>query len=86
MKYLLLIAIALLMSGCTVSGKVSEEELNKLKVCTDTRDGEKFIFNTNTVYDVRAGFENWSFSLVDTNGSTHHLTAQSELYLKCKEL
>jgi len=75
---------ALVLTGCTVKAHVSEEDANKLMVCTDTRDGEVFSFNTNTVTNMRAGFGvPSSFDILTTEGKEMTLNNNMEAWLKC---
>ena len=80
------ILIALLCCGCTVDGgSVSEDDLNKVMVCTDTRDGEVFSFNTNTVTNVRQGFgAPHTMEVTTLNGDKRTLNSDMEVWLKCK--
>jgi hypothetical protein len=68
------------------SGGITEDGKNKQMVCTDTRDGEKFSFNSNNITNARIGYgADSSFDVVDDAGKKRTLTNSMELYLKCVE-
>jgi hypothetical protein len=79
--------IALLCSSCTVEGvDVAEHDKNKIIDCKDTRDGDAFSFNTNTVKDVRAGIgAPTTFTVTTLDGKEKHLSSDMEAYLKCEK-
>ena len=81
----ILIISLLLISGCTMKAEVSEDDLNKIKICTDTRDGEVFSFNTNSMTNVRAGFggAESSVDIVTFEGKKMTVYARMEAYIKC---
>ena len=88
-KFRLNTVVALILSaglfGCTVDGKI-EVERNKKMICKDTRDGETFSFNTNSVTNARLGIgADHSFDVTDNNGKKRTLTSNMEAYLKCEE-
>ena len=75
---------ALLISGCTVNADITEQSRNRLATCTDFRDGEVFIFNTNTVTNVRYGFGvEHTMDIVTTDGKKRSLSIGMTAYLKC---
>lgn len=76
-KYLIL----LLLVGCTISGRV--EDKNQWIICKDTRDGEIFYYNTDSVHDVRVGIGIYSAKLVTTKNDTIMINQNSNIYLKC---
>lgn len=86
-----LMAIALIsllcLQGCTVDGgDVAEHDKNKIMECTDTRDGEKFSFNTNDVKNVRQGIGAPSaFDVTTTDGKEKTLSSDMETFLKCEK-
>ena len=84
---LLIPLAALLCTGCTAKAEISKEDLNKVKTCTDTRDGEVFSFNTNTVTNVRVGYGAPStFDMVTTDGDKMTISSDAAvLFLKCKD-
>ncbi len=89
-KTALLLAVslaALLAAGCTMNGgDVAEEDRNKIMTCTDTRDGEVFQFNTNTITNVRAGIgAPSSFDIVTLDGRKITLNSNMEAWLKCEK-
>lgn len=68
--------------GCSIEGEMQNK--NMLINCTDTRDGEKWSYNTNTVSNVRVGIGSpHSMDLVDTEGRKRHVTSDMETYIKC---
>lgn len=83
--YQFLVALSVVtMVGCTVGGS---EVINKneVKVCTDSRDGETFSFNTNSVTNVRRGIgAPTTFNVIDSEGNKRSLSTSMEVYLKCK--
>ena len=60
----------LLLSGCTMQGEITDNSKNKQMVCIDTRDGETFTFNTNTITDVKIGIAGapTSFTIINNEG------------------
>ena len=85
MKYIMMITILALLTGCTVGGSVSDEDINKTVYCVDTRDNSYFKFKAVNVTNVRASMDGTqvSFEVIDTNGTKHYITKLSETYLKC---
>ena len=83
-QILLILAIVSII-GCTVGGSEVVNK-NEVKVCTDTRDGETFSFNTNSVTNVRRGVlgEPTTFDVIDGEGNKRSLSSSMEVYLKCK--
>lgn len=76
--------IVFLSTGCTVNAEISDEDKNKIITCTDTRDGEVFSFNTDTVTNMRAGFGSPStYDMVTTDGKKMTLSSDMAAYLKC---
>ena len=87
MRNLLLLAICILASGCTMNGgKLATESLNKVLMCTDNRDGSVFYFNTNTITNFRRGFgAPHEFDVVTHKGVKMHLSTADKMYVKCEE-
>jgi hypothetical protein len=79
--------IALLCYSCTVKdGEVAEHDKNKIFDCKDTRDGETFSFNSNTVRDVRVGIgADSSFTITTLDGKEKKLNSSMEAYIKCEK-
>lgn len=77
--------IVAIMSGCTVGGgQVADESINKEMFCTDSRDGEVFKFNTNTVTDIRRGIgAPTTFTITTHSGDERILSSDMEAYIKC---
>lgn len=74
-----------LTTACTFSSGVSDDIKNKQMVCTDTRDGEVFGFNTNNITNVRIGYgAETSFDVVDDTGLKRTLYKSMQLFLKCE--
>jgi len=64
---------------------IVERQKNKMMKCVDTRDGEVFYFNTNTVHNIYIGYgAPPRYDIVTTNGDTMRLKSDMEIYLKCK--
>ena len=87
MKKLLTLITIVLLTSCTIEGKLDESDKNKLTECIDTRDGEVFIFNTNTITNVRLDLINstGSFDIITLEGIKKTLNSNSEIFLKCTE-
>ena len=65
---------------------IVERQKNKMMKCVDTRDGEVFYFNTNTVHNIYIGYGSpHRYDVVTSNGDTMTLKSDMEIYLKCKE-
>jgi hypothetical protein len=79
--------IVLLAAGCTMNGgEVSDKDRNKIMTCKDTRDGETFSFNTNTITNIRRGIgAPHTFDVVTTDGKSMSLSTDMEAWLKCKK-
>ena len=89
MKRLIIFAsvLILLLVACTLDGEMDENSRNRLIKCTDTRDGEIFYYNTNTVTNVRVGIgAPTSFDIMITDGKRMTLNSDMEVYLKCVEV
>lgn len=70
-----------------MKSSIDEESKNKQVSCVDTRDGETFQFNTNSIYDVRVGYgADTSFSLTDDDGKKRTLTSSMEVFMKCEDV
>lgn len=88
MKKLLILALPLIVSACSVDtgASVSKKDMNKLMVCKDFRDGETFQFNTNTVTNISQGIgAPTSFDIVTTTGKVMTLNSDMEDYIKCEK-
>lgn len=55
MNLLRLTMLTLFLSGCSLEGSVSEQDLGKDVVCTVFATQEKFTYNASDVNDVRIG-------------------------------
>jgi hypothetical protein len=89
-KIALLLAVcwsAVLAAGCTMEGgELAEKDRNKVMTCKDTRDGEVFQFNTNTIRNVRAGIgAPSSFDVTTFDGREMTLTSDTEAWIKCEK-
>lgn len=74
----------LIMSGCTVDGRVSSTNGIKHMICTDTRDGETFGFDTENITNVRIGVgSDSSFNVIDDSGKVRTMRKSMESYVKC---
>ena len=86
-KLLIALLSVLLCGACTTEGEVSSEDLNKIIICKDTRDGEVFKYNTNTVHDIRVKnfneLDSISFTTVD--GKKMTITGKNEVLYKCHQ-
>lgn len=80
-----LMFISLLTFGCMVETKVADESRDKVMYCVDTRDGEKFSFNTNDIKYAKVSLDgvHHSFHVVDANGKEWMVNERSESWLKC---
>ena len=86
MKYIL---IALLLSGCTMEmGEQTKESKVKTTECTDTRDGEKFVFKNSTLKNARRGYggADTCLTVTDSAGKDRELCKSMEVYLKCHNI
>lgn len=85
MKFQILIIAFICLAGCTMEGGgVSAEDLNKTVTCTDTRDGETFSFNTNSVTNTRIGIgAPTSFDVTTDDGRKMTINSSMEAWLKC---
>lgn len=85
MKILNFILISPLITGCTIDGgAVVESDKNKIVTCTDTRDGEVFGFNTNSVNNARQGFGTpSSIDIVTLDGKAKTISDNMRAWLKC---
>lgn len=84
-------AIALLIQSCSASldATVAPEDMDRVYVCTDTRDGEVFSYNTNTITNARItilGGGPSSMDIVTTDGRKMTVTSAMTAWWKCKEL
>lgn len=72
-------------SACEFEGGgVVDIDKNKTIECTDSRDGEVFTFNTNTMRDTRIGITtSSSFKVTDIKGQTRNFNDGTTGYLKC---
>jgi hypothetical protein len=79
--------IALLCSSCTVkNAEVAGHDKNKIMDCKDTRDGETFSFNTNTVRDISVGIGgDSSFTVTTLDGKEKKFNSNMEAYIKCEK-
>ena len=80
--------IVLLAAGCNMKGgDIAEKDRNKLMVCKDTRDGETFSFNTNTITNLRVGLVGapTTFNVTTTDGKEKTLSSTMETWLKCEK-
>lgn len=84
---LAIILTLLLVSGCTINGgDVVKEDLNKIIICKDTRDGETFSFNTNTVTNSRQGFGAVSsIDIITDDGKQMTISDDMNSWLKCNK-
>ncbi len=81
-KMLLLSSILLVLGGC--SFEVADGFENLDMSCTDTRDGETFTYNTDTIRDIQVTLNgNYSFNIRDDTGKLRWFTGMSEAYYKC---
>ena len=86
-KPLLWIAIPVFLSGCLEQEVTITKQPNKTMRCTDTRDGEVFIFETDSAHEAKSiGFNSASVHVVDNDGNIRELTKDMEAYIKCKEI
>ena len=81
MKYIWYILLAFLVFGC--EAQVAEEYKNKVISCIDTRDGDKFSFNTNDITNYSTFGHDFSFNVIDNKKRQWTITQRSEIYLKC---
>lgn len=80
---LMAIAIALMVSGCSVDGSmkggtIAKEDLNKIMTCDrNTSSGvETMQYNTSTMTNVRRGFGNaeiWTADITTLDGQLMHI-------------
>ena len=84
----LIIAMLVLISACTSRSDLSDKSRNQVHRCTDTRDGEEFTYNTNTITNVRAGWlgADSSFELTDMEGNKRYVQSSDTSWLKCKRI
>lgn len=85
-KPLLFLSVSLV-AGCgiTVDGNLAETSRNVVIVCKDSRDGEIFSFNTNTVTNVRIGFGAPStFDVITSDGKKRMLSSTLDTVIKCE--
>lgn len=68
-----------------VETEVAEGSRDLTMHCVDTRDNEKFSFNTNDIKDAKISLDgvHHSFHVVDTNGKEWMVNERSEAWLKC---
>lgn len=79
----LAIFLIILISSCEL--QQAEESKNRMMVCTDTRDGEVFRYNTNNITNIHMSISGvTSFNITTTNGDIKLLKSSMEVYLKCK--
>jgi hypothetical protein len=80
-KYFVLLLFVFVV-GCSAS--VSESDRGRIKTMKDTRDGEVFSFNTDTVKNIKFNpiSGTHSMTIITTDGDRRTLTEKSELYLK----
>lgn len=80
------ILIGQLITGCSVSGEVSQNDLNKVVTCKDVRNGDVFSFNTSSITNVRVGFDGQpSFDIVTNNGRRININKKMDTWLKCNK-
>jgi len=83
-RILIIGLMCLLCTGCSVEGEASSEykEIN----CTDTRDGETFTIDTDTITTVRVGLlgVDSCFDAIDNNRETRTMCKSHEAFMKCK--
>lgn len=77
---------AALLCGCSVSGSVAEE--NKLLACTDTRDGERFQFETKTMRDISIGILGAPScaTFTGTDGIVRTICSNAAPFIKCEQI
>ena len=80
-----LLVACLLTVGCTMDGgEVAQKDLSKTITCKDTRDGEMFSFNTDTITNIRRGVgAPTSFDMTTNDGKQITLSSDMEAWLKC---
>ena len=85
-QLLVMLLLCFVAVGCTVDGgSVVKEDLNKIVICKDARDGEIFSFNSNTITNVRRGFgAPGSVDITTDDGKKMTLSDDMSLWLKCK--
>jgi len=82
MKYLLPLAFTVvLFTGCTVNGHI--EDKSQVIECTDVRDKSVFVYKSDTVTDIRLGFNTVSMNIVTIDGVAMHITEKDEPFYKC---
>ena len=85
MKTFILICL-LIFCGCegTMRGEYSGPE-NLVWECIDSRDGEKFKYNTDTISNVRIGFGGSSsrYDIVILTGEKKIMDSRFEEWIKC---
>ena len=84
-KILLVVALVLSSSGCTLEGKVDLESSPQLIECLDTRDGEVFLFRPAEVTDVQVDIGGDAcMTLHKLIGESMRVCKAAEEYIKCK--
>lgn len=70
-----------------IPGRLGEGSLGQVLVCTDARDGSRFLFNTDTVenfrHSRRTGIS--TFSVTTLDGEVLHLSSEMDDFLTCEE-
>lgn len=75
------------LAACSVQGELDQSGKNKLMSCKDTRDGETFAYNTNTITDICIGIgAPTTFKIVTTTGKHMTLNSNMDAYIKCAEV
>lgn len=85
----ILIIIALLISGCGFKGEISFDDgkENAWVEVTDTRDGEVFYYNNNTITNPMRGVGTASsINIVTSEGKKMTITTDMMTYLKWREV
>ncbi len=81
----LVVFLCFFLHACMLDAWVEDESLNQTMQCVDTRDGEKFTFNTNDIKNAKMSTSGSSFhfDVIDANGKMWMVTELSESWLKC---
>jgi hypothetical protein len=84
MKFLPLL-LALILQACSLDGRLDPTMPAKKVSCTDTRDGEKFWFSSQSISDVKVGYlgADTCFNFEDDRGLQRRMCESYEAFIKC---